>query len=132
MARITVVNEYPDFVDLMTSILDEMVGHEVAGFDASEVTLDDLVETRPELLILDCHMADMLIGHGATLDDRTAAALGLLPIVVCSGDVPALRERADVYGDLSNVYALEKPFTLDMLTVVVERALYKAALAPVA
>ena len=132
MARITVVNDYPDFVELMTSILDEMVGHEVTGFDASEVTLHDLVETRPQLLIVDCGVADMLIGSGATLDDRTAATLGLLPIIVCSGDGPALRERAEAYDDLSNVYALEKPFTLDMLTDVVERALYRAALAPVA
>jgi DNA-binding NtrC family response regulator len=132
MARITVVNDYPDFTEMMTSILDEMAGHEVIGFDASEVTIDDLLETRPDLLILDIDTADMVIGTGATLDDSAAAALGSVPIIVCSGDIRTLRERAGEYGDLSNVYPLEKPFTLDMLTDLVEQALYRAALSPVA
>ena len=125
MARITVVNDYPDFIDMMTSILDEMAGHEVTGLDASEATVEDLAATRPDLLIVDFATADLVFGIGA-------AALGLVPTIVCSGDIPALRELAEEFGDVGTVYALEKPFTLEMLTDVVERALYKAAPARVA
>ena len=132
MARITVVNDYPDFVEMMTSILDEMAGHEVTGFDVSEATVDDLVETHPDLLIVDLDIADVVLGNGTKLDDRAAAALGPVPMIVCSGNIAALRERADEFGDLSNVYSLEKPFTLEVLTNLVERALYRAALSPVA
>jgi DNA-binding NtrC family response regulator len=132
MARITVVNDYPDFVEMMTTILDEMAGHEVVGFDASEVTLEDVVESHPQLLIVDLDIADMLVGTGASVDDRTAASLRRLPMIVCSSEILALRERAGEYGDLRHVYPLEKPFTLDMLTDVVERALNEVALAPVA
>jgi hypothetical protein len=55
-----------------------------------------------------------------------------VPIVVCSGDNPALRERGDEFGDLGNVYTLDKPFTLEMLTDAVKRALSTAARARVA
>ncbi len=127
MARITVVNEYPDFIALMTSILDEMADHEVTGFDASEATVDELAATRPDLLIVDLDTANLVFGIDSTLDDDVAAALSV-PAIVCSADIAALRERADEFSDLGNVYSLEKPFTLGMLSDVVERALYKAAL----
>ena len=129
MARITVVNHYPDFIETMTGILDEESGHEVTGFDVSDATLDTLVETRPQLLILDIGTADMVLGSNATARDGAAIALGSVPMIVCSGDIPALRDRAEEFGDMSNVYVLEKPFTLEALTDLVERALYRAAVA---
>ena len=132
MARITVVNDYPDFIDLMTGLLDEMAGHEVTGFDTSEATAYDLAESRPDLLIVDLATADIVLGTDAALTENVAAALSRIPMIVCSGDIPALRERTDEFGDLGNVYSLEKPFTLDMLTDMVERALYRAALSSVA
>jgi DNA-binding NtrC family response regulator len=132
MGRITVVDDFPDFVEMMTCILDETAGHEVTGFDASGATIDQLAETRPDLLIVDLATADVVFGIDAPLDDRAAAALGPVPTIVCSGDIPALRERADEFRDLGNVYSLEKPFTLDILTALVEQAFYRAALSPVA
>jgi CheY-like chemotaxis protein len=132
MARITVVNDYPDFIEMMTSILDEMAGYEVTGLDAADATVEALAATHPDLLIVDPATADMVFGLGAPLDQRTAGALGPVPIVVCSGDNPALRERGDEFGDLGNVYTLDKPFTLEMLTDAVKRALSTAARARVA
>jgi DNA-binding NtrC family response regulator len=133
MARIAVVNNYPDFLELMTSILDELVGHEVIGFDSSEATLDDLVEARPDLLIVDLHTVDgVLRWSDAMLSDRPATAIALIPRIVCSADIPAMRARADEFGAHGNTYALEKPFSVDMLVGVVERALREAVLEPVA
>jgi CheY-like chemotaxis protein len=132
MARITVVNDYPDFIDMMTSILAEMAGHEVTGLDASEVSLEDLAATRPDLLIVDLATAEMMLDIGLPLDGRTAVALRPVPLIVCSGDIGPLRERADEFAEQANVYALEKPFTLEMLTNAVGRALYGAAPARVA
>lgn len=43
MARITVVTDYPEFLETMYAILDGDLGHEVAGFDGEEITVDDLV-----------------------------------------------------------------------------------------
>jgi DNA-binding NtrC family response regulator len=116
----------------MTSILDELAGHEVTGFDSSEVTLDDLLEERPDLLIVDLDTARRVAGIGRTPSERAVVALRCVPMIVCSGDIPALRERADEFADLSNTYALEKPFAVDALTDLVGRAIYKAALSPVA
>jgi DNA-binding NarL/FixJ family response regulator len=57
MARITVVNDHPAFLETMYTILDGMDGHEVTGFEGEETTLDQLVDSAPELLIVDLRIA---------------------------------------------------------------------------
>jgi DNA-binding response OmpR family regulator len=52
---------------------------------------------------------------------RAHAALAEVPILVCSADVSALRERADELARIGNVHVLEKPFSIDEITEVVER-----------
>ena len=123
MARIAVVDDYPEFIELMTSILDVLSGHEVIGFDPSEATVDRLADARPDLLIVDLEAADKVLGIGAAIDGDAHAPLGPVPAIVCSGDIAALRGRADEFFDLGNVDVLEKPFTLDMLTDSVDGAL---------
>lgn len=133
MARITVVNDYPDFLELMTTILDEMAGHKVVGFDSSEATLEDLVDARPDLLIVDMQTAEAFLAATAgTSRDRAAATLGQVPMIVCSGNVPALREKADAFADFPHVHTLEKPFTLYGLSYLVEQALEEATHSSVA
>lgn len=112
MARITIVNEYPEFLELMTTI-HQMDGHEVIGFDSSNATLDALLETSPDLLIVDLETAAAI----------APAALRRTPLIVCSGDIPALHALADQIGDPSRVHVLEKPFSLDKLAITVHRAL---------
>jgi CheY-like chemotaxis protein len=126
MARIAVVDDYPEFIELMTSILDVLSGHEVIGFHASEATVDRLADAHPDLVIIDLEAADKVLGIGAAIDGDAHATLGPIPAIVCSGDIAALRGRADEFFDLGNVDVLEKPFTLDMLTDSVDEALYRS------
>ncbi len=118
MARITVVDSYPDFLELMTTVLDETEGHEVTGMDSSEATLDEVARTRPDLVIADLRTAD----DALELDGSLGSDPYQVPMIICSGDLPALQARAWL-GTLPLVYALEKPFTVEMLTDVVGRAL---------
>lgn len=57
MARVTVVNDYPEFIETMYAILDGVGGHQVAGFNGEETTLEQIVRSDPELLIVDLRMA---------------------------------------------------------------------------
>ena len=50
-------------------------------------------------------------------DDRLAT----LPILVCSADVAALREKGEELERIGNVHILEKPFGIDEITDIVER-----------
>jgi two-component system nitrogen regulation response regulator GlnG len=127
MARITVVNDYPAFLETMYTILDGMDGHEVTGFEGEETTLDQLVDSAPELLIVDLRIAGHDIkGWGILVLARTDPALRDVPLIVCSTDIKTLRERADQFNRMGNVYALEKPFDVEHVTELVRTALADA------
>jgi DNA-binding NtrC family response regulator len=130
MARITVVDDYPDFVEMMTSILVDLGGHEVSGFGSAEASGAGLSETAPDLLIIDLHCADAIGMRPTATGHDGGAALDGLPTIVCSGDLVALREWAVALRDRSTVHVLPKPFTLGEVTGLVERALSADALSP--
>ena len=44
MARVTVVNDYQEFLDIMRDLLAERGGHEFTGFDGDKTTF----EHRPD------------------------------------------------------------------------------------
>jgi DNA-binding NtrC family response regulator len=123
VARITVVDDYADFVEMMTSVLGDGAGHEVIGFGSSQASVVGLLESEPDLLILDLHSADAMGIRPSAVGDGSAAAavLDVVPTIACSGDLPALRYWARACRDRSTVHMLEKPFTLAQLTQVVER-----------
>jgi DNA-binding NtrC family response regulator len=125
MARITVVNDYPDFLDTMYGILDGVAGHSVAGFDGTETTLEQIVATRPELLIIDLRIAgyDTMRGWDILVLARADEELRDVPIIVCSADVESLRAREAELAEIGNIYTLEKPFNVDDVTGLVARVL---------
>ena len=129
MARITVVDDYPDFLGAMYAILDGVEGHAVAAFDGA-TTVDELVRSMPDLLILDLHVVeeqDEQLGI-STLAQREPA-LHDVPIIICSGDVRRLRDQAPQLRE-HGIYTLEKPFDMSDLTALVDHALREAAGSP--
>ena len=126
MARITVINDYPDFLETMYAILDGDLGHEVAGFDGDETSLHDIVASDPELLLIDLRLGrGQAKGWDILLLCRGDDSLRDVPMIVCSADVMTMRERADEFATMG-VFTLEKPFDLDTVTEVVERALRRS------
>ena len=124
IARITVVNDHPEFLETMYAILDGAEGHAVAGFDGDETTLDDLVKSMPELLIVDLRIAgDDMKGWDMLLLARAEESLRDVPLVICSADVETLNERAEEFQRICNIHTLAKPFTIDEVTAVVNKAL---------
>jgi CheY-like chemotaxis protein len=117
--RISVVNDNPDFLELMSAILDEDAGYDVRLFEGREARVAELVESEPDLIIV-----DLLLG-GASGWELVALAraddgLAAVPIIVCSADVMALREREAELERIGNVHMLAKPFAIEEMTSLVE------------
>jgi CheY-like chemotaxis protein len=128
--RITVVNDSPEFLELMQAILDGGSGYQVTTIDGDALTsLAPIRDSRPHLLIIDLVMhPDGLSGWDVLTAARRDAELSKVPIIICTGDVYTVRRRAAELADAPGVTLLEKPFNIDALEAMVSRALdYTAA-----
>ncbi len=126
--RITVLNDNAEFLELMSAILDDDAGYDVATFSEATTSVDDLVESRPDLVIVDLLLAGAS-GWEIVALSRADERLADVPIVVCSADVASLRERAGELERIGNVHVLVKPFGIDELTEIVERLIGRAVAA---
>ncbi len=118
--RITVLNDNAEFLELMSAILDEDAGYEVSTFSEATTSVDDLVASRPNLVIVDLLLAGAS-GWEIVALSRADDRLADVPIVVCSADVASLRDRSTELERIGNVHVLVKPFGIDELTELVER-----------
>jgi CheY-like chemotaxis protein len=118
--RISVVNDNPDFLELMSAILDEESGYAVTLFDGEKTSVAEIAAADPDLVIV-----DLLLGGASGWDivalTRADERLADRPILVCSADVSALRDKTDELARIGNVHVLEKPFSIDQITELVER-----------
>ena len=118
--RISVINDNAAFLELMAAILDEDAGYDVTVFNGESTAIDEIAAADPQLIIV-----DLLLG-GASGWELVALArandrLAQVPIVICSADVIALRDRAAELEQVGNVHVLAKPFSIDELTGLAER-----------
>lgn len=120
--RISVVNDNPDFLELMSAILDEDAGYEVTLHHGEEMALTELKAAHPDLIIM-----DLLLGQASGWEivvlARADDELRDVPVIVCSADIAQLRERADELARIGGLHVLQKPFGVDELTGLVERVL---------
>ena len=118
--RISVINDNPDFLDLMSAILDEDAGYEVTLVKGEQATIAEIADSRPDLLIV-----DLLLGGASGWEivalSRAHPLLADVPIIICSADVIALRDREDEMKQIADLHVLAKPFGIDELTRLVER-----------
>jgi DNA-binding response OmpR family regulator len=123
--RISVLNDNPEFLELMAAILDEDAGYEVTLFAEAATTVDQLAASTPDLVIV-----DLLLGGASGWDtivlSRADERLADVPIIVCSADVSALRDREADLERIGNIHVLPKPFGIDDLTELVERLIGRA------
>ena len=123
--RISVVNDNADFLELMSAILDEDAGYDVSLFNGQQTEIGVLAASDPDLIVV-----DLLLGGASGWEIVTLARaderLAGVPIIVCSADVTALRERAGELESIGNVHVLSKPFSIDEITGLVEQLIGRA------
>jgi DNA-binding response OmpR family regulator len=91
----------------------------VSLFNGQRAGIGEIATAEPDLIVV-----DLLLGGAsgwelvalARADERLAG----VPIIVCSADVTALRERAGELENIGNVHVLSKPFAIDEMTDLVE------------
>lgn len=121
--RIAIVDDSPELVDVLREVLTDE-GYQVVAFSGEEEDLlDAMVAARPDLIILDLLLpgpSAQLSGWDLLVLFRHHAALRRVPVLVCSGDVVALRQREAELARDPRLAAVEKPFTLTQLEEAVE------------
>ena len=115
MARVTVINDSSEFLDLMRDILTEL-GHEMVGMEAVEASIEQVVNTEPQLLIVDLRLENtpqMMSGWELIVLARSHRALLGVPVILCSADFRELDKRANDLQQIADVHVMRKPFELD-------------------
>lgn len=127
--RITVVNDNPEFLELMDALLEEDSGYDVTTIDADEITdLEPIRRSRPDLLIIDLRLRpDGMAGWDVLVAVRHDSELAQLPIILCTGDLEGLKEHAEAITQDPWVATLQKPFHVEDLENLVRRFVGEAA-----
>jgi CheY-like chemotaxis protein len=126
--RITVVNDNPEFLELLDDILeDEAYATTTVDGDLDDA-LERIIMSQPDLLIVDLRMGtDQLHGWEVAQQVRLEPALAALPVIICSADVVALQELAEDLAEAKSVLTLTKPFAIEELTRAIDSLLTEAA-----
>ena len=124
MARITVVNDNPEFLELVHDILEDEHFETTAIDGDRDDALALVVQSNPDLLIIDLRMgSDELHGWDIAQQVRREPSLEGLPLIVCSADQTALLSLADDLAETKKVETLLKPFAISELTAAIDRLL---------
>jgi CheY-like chemotaxis protein len=129
VARITVVNDRPDFLEVMREIL-EPADHAVTTLNGDELDVAELAATGPDLLIIDLRLdaqRSRLSGWEMVVLARADHRLEGVPIVLCSADRQGTLEHGDELQALTDVHVLLKPFRLGEVEELVSRLLDREA-----
>lgn len=124
MPRVTVVNDNPDFLELVAEILESDLYETTLVDGDSDDALERIRESTPQLLMIDLRLgSDGLHGWDIAQEVRADPAFADMPILLCSADVVALTEIGEHLDRARPVETLTKPFSIDELLGTVDRLL---------
>ena len=119
--RIAVVNDDTAFLDLMVELLTEE-GYETHPFKETTTAYQGVRDLCPDVIILDVRMENDAAGWQLLDFIKLEPALSTTPIVVCSADIQALRDRS-THLQSKGCAILAKPFDLNDLLALLDRIL---------
>lgn len=125
MARVTVINHSSEFLELMRDLL-ALIGHEMTGFEAVAASIEEIVDSRPDLIVVDLRLHDtpqMMSGWELLVLARSHRQLLGTPVILCSADVRELEKRARDLEQIANVHVKSKPFALDDMAELITELL---------
>ncbi|NOK57548.1 MAG: response regulator [Chloroflexi bacterium AL-W] len=119
MARkkhITVVNDYPEFLDLMVDFL-TAEGYDVTTIPKHQGAFEQIKESRPDIVVCDLIFENMPYGWTLIdmlyLDPETRP----IPLILCSAATYQVKDIAPSLA-AKGIRWLEKPFTIEALTAM--------------
>jgi CheY-like chemotaxis protein len=128
MARVSVINDSSEFLELMQDLLDSL-GHQMTGFMAVEASIESVVDSKPELLIVDLRLQDKpqeISGWELIVLARSHRRLVDVPLILCTADVWELKKRARDLEQVAGVHVRTKPFDVNEMCDLIQRLLGQA------
>jgi DNA-binding response OmpR family regulator len=117
--RIAVINDDTAVLDLMVDLLTEE-GYDVHPFKETKTAYQGVRDLRPDVIILDVRMGNDVAGWQLLAYFKLERVLTRTPIVVCSADIQALRDRS-AYLQSKRCAILAKPFDLNDLLALLDK-----------
>jgi DNA-binding response OmpR family regulator len=114
--HIVVVNDSPEFLELMADILSDE-RYPVTVIDGDRENAVDLIcAAVPAALIIDLRLgSDELHGWDVLQAVRRDPDLSELPTLICTGDIRALGKIEETVAGMRRVATITKPFDIDEL-----------------
>jgi len=116
--HITVVNDHPEFLTLMTEFLTEE-GYEISAIPKHQGAFEQIKASKPDLVICDLIFDNMPAGWALLdmlyLDPETRA----IPVILCSAATKQVQETSASFAGKGIIW-LEKPFELETLLDLLE------------
>jgi CheY-like chemotaxis protein len=111
--RVTVVNDHPEFLALLSDFLGEE-GYDVLTIPKHQGAFEQIKSSNPDIIICDLMFDNMPAGWALLdmlyLDPETRP----IPVILCSAAVKQVQEAAASFAGKGIVW-LEKPFELERL-----------------
>jgi CheY-like chemotaxis protein len=123
MAKILVVDDDPDFVNLTRRIL-QRKGYEVVTAASGQQALAVMRKEKPDLVLLDIMMSYILDGLDVSREMAQDPALKDVPVIMVTSLTGARAEAAQLSGEYVPVDEwIHKPIDPDRLLALIEEAL---------
>ena len=121
-ARILVVNDTQEILELFRMILEEEGGYEVilSGFPMQEI--EDVEQIKPDLIILDLVFGSEKTGMQMLQMLKMKRSTQSIPVIICTAALDLVREQ-EGYLNSQGVHLIYKPFDIDHLMTSVKRLL---------
>ncbi|HEX5691866.1 MAG TPA: response regulator [Roseiflexaceae bacterium] len=116
--HITVVNDHPEFLALMSEFLTEE-GYDVTAIPKHQGAFDQIKASQPDIVICDLVFDNMPAGWAVLdmlyLDPSTRS----IPLILCSAATRQVQEASPSLAGKGVIW-LEKPFELETLLALLE------------
>jgi CheY-like chemotaxis protein len=118
---IAMVDDDTAVVQLVTTFL-EAHGYGIVSCHRSAAALPLIHSTQPDMVFLDVQMEQWDAGLQLLAVLRRDPATSRLPVIVCSANLPLLRQQEQTIRELSAT-TLAKPYTFDTLLATITATL---------
>jgi DNA-binding response OmpR family regulator len=121
-ARILVVNDTQEILELFRMLLEEEEGYDVvlSGFPIQQ--LKEIEQIKPDLIILDLVLGDEKTGMQMLQMLKMQRSTAAIPVLVCTAALHIVREQ-EGYLVSQGVHVVFKPFEIDDLLTNVKQLL---------
>lgn len=119
--RITLVDDHREFRELLYEVLTGS-GYDVTALSGERMPVEEIIGTNPDLLILDLNFPggpEQVSGWDYLKLLRSHPDFGSIPVLICSGDLVALRERRNELARDTQLAVVTKPFGLTQIEQLV-------------